>query len=159
MTLGPVNLPATMPLHASQMFSRNVLTLLQHLIKDGKPVSTSTTRSRARCASPTPARCGAVHATEALIIGHRDLHARHVPRRRADRPRAADAAHAADVRRQRGQRHHVVGALVIAGSDLGWISNVLGFLAIVLAMMNVVGGYAVTDRMLGMFKARTEEKR
>ena len=30
--LGPLNLPATMPLHASQMFSRNVLTLLQHLI-------------------------------------------------------------------------------------------------------------------------------
>lgn len=33
--LGPVNLPATMPYHASQMYARNVLTLLQHLIKDG----------------------------------------------------------------------------------------------------------------------------
>jgi NAD(P) transhydrogenase subunit alpha len=33
--LGPQNLPSTLPLHASQMFSRNVLTLLQHLIKDG----------------------------------------------------------------------------------------------------------------------------
>ena len=52
----------------------------------------------------------------------------------------------------------VVGALIIAGSGLGWISNVLGFIAIVLAMMNVAGGYAVTDRMLGMFKARSEEK-
>jgi H+-translocating NAD(P) transhydrogenase subunit alpha len=46
----------------------------------------------------------------------------------------------------------VVGALVIAGSGYGWISTVLGFLAIVLAMMNVVGGYAVTDRMLQMFR-------
>jgi NAD(P) transhydrogenase subunit alpha len=46
----------------------------------------------------------------------------------------------------------VVGALLIAGADLGWISNVLGFLAVVLAMINVVGGYAVTDRMLLMFK-------
>jgi len=37
--LGPVNLPATMPMHASQMFSRNVLTLLQHLItKEGELV-------------------------------------------------------------------------------------------------------------------------
>lgn len=36
--LGPLNLPATMPLHASQMFSRNVLTLLQHLMKDGQVV-------------------------------------------------------------------------------------------------------------------------
>jgi NAD(P) transhydrogenase subunit alpha len=36
--VGPLNLPATTPLHASQMFSRNVLTLLQHLIKDGQVV-------------------------------------------------------------------------------------------------------------------------
>ena len=33
--MGPVNLPSTLPMHASQMFSRNVLTLLQHLIRDG----------------------------------------------------------------------------------------------------------------------------
>lgn len=32
------------------------------------------------------------------------------------------------------------------------VGKVLGFLAIVFAMMNVVGGYAVTDRMLEMFK-------
>ena len=32
--IGAVNLPATVPFHASQMLSRNVLTLLQHLIKD-----------------------------------------------------------------------------------------------------------------------------
>lgn len=50
----------------------------------------------------------------------------------------------------------VVGALVIAGSDLGWISTVLGFLAVVFAMVNVAGGYAVTDRMLRMF---SKEKR
>jgi NAD(P) transhydrogenase subunit alpha len=35
--MGPTNLPATVPYHASQMFSRNVVTLLQHLInKDGQ---------------------------------------------------------------------------------------------------------------------------
>lgn len=51
----------------------------------------------------------------------------------------------------------VVGALIIAGAGLGWISTVLGFLAVTLAMINVVGGYAVTDRMLLMFKK--EEKR
>ncbi len=33
--VGAANIPATMPAHASQMFSRNVLTLLQHLDKDG----------------------------------------------------------------------------------------------------------------------------
>jgi NAD(P) transhydrogenase subunit alpha len=51
----------------------------------------------------------------------------------------------------------VVGALIVAGADLGWISNVLGFLAVVFAMINVIGGYTVTDRMLQMF--RKEEKR
>lgn len=33
--LGPTNLPATMPQHASQMYARNVSAFLQHLIKDG----------------------------------------------------------------------------------------------------------------------------
>lgn len=34
--IGPVNLPATMPVHASQMYSKNLLTLVQHLVKDGE---------------------------------------------------------------------------------------------------------------------------
>jgi NAD(P) transhydrogenase subunit alpha len=34
--LAPLNLPSTVPTHASQMFSRNVLALLQHLIRDGE---------------------------------------------------------------------------------------------------------------------------
>jgi H+-translocating NAD(P) transhydrogenase subunit alpha len=33
--IGPVNLPSTVPLHASQMYSKNVLALLQHLIREG----------------------------------------------------------------------------------------------------------------------------
>lgn len=49
-----------------------------------------------------------------------------------------------------------VGAIVVAGSGLGWISTVLGFLAVVFAMINVVGGYAVTNRMLQMFKKKPE---
>jgi NAD(P) transhydrogenase subunit alpha len=35
MILGPVNLPAAMPLHASQMYGRNIGTFLQHLVRDG----------------------------------------------------------------------------------------------------------------------------
>jgi NAD(P) transhydrogenase subunit alpha len=34
--IGETNVPATMPLHASQMYSRNVSALLDHLIKDGE---------------------------------------------------------------------------------------------------------------------------
>lgn len=52
----------------------------------------------------------------------------------------------------------VVGALLVAGAGFGWLSNVLGFLAIVFAMMNVVGGYTVTDRMLEMFKKSPREE-
>lgn len=48
----------------------------------------------------------------------------------------------------------VVGALIVAGGGHGWISAVLGFLAVVFAMINVAGGYLVTDRMLGMFKRK-----
>ena len=50
----------------------------------------------------------------------------------------------------------VVGALVVAGGDFGWVSTTFGFLAIVCAMMNVAGGYAVTDRMLAMFRTRDD---
>ncbi|MGH7656973.1 MAG: NAD(P) transhydrogenase subunit alpha [Gemmatimonadales bacterium] len=50
----------------------------------------------------------------------------------------------------------IVGALMVAGGGYGWISTVLGFGAVVFAMMNVVGGYAVTDRMLRMFRRKPE---
>jgi NAD(P) transhydrogenase subunit alpha len=52
----------------------------------------------------------------------------------------------------------IVGALLIAGSDFGpgrqWINVVFGFLAMTFATINVVGGFVVTDRMLGMFKRK-----
>ncbi len=46
----------------------------------------------------------------------------------------------------------IVGALAVAGSGGGWIATALGITAVALAMNNVVGGYAVTDRMLRMFR-------
>jgi NAD(P) transhydrogenase subunit alpha len=52
----------------------------------------------------------------------------------------------------------IVGALVVAGGGFGWVSRAFGFGAVVLAMMNVVGGYAVTDRMLQMFTKKPEVK-
>jgi NAD(P) transhydrogenase subunit alpha len=48
----------------------------------------------------------------------------------------------------------MVGALVAAGSDLGGMATVLGVLAVTFATINVVGGYMVTNRMLGMFKKK-----
>jgi NAD(P) transhydrogenase subunit alpha len=46
----------------------------------------------------------------------------------------------------------LVGALIVAGSGSGWISAALGFIAVALATVNVVGGYVVTQRMLRMFR-------
>ena len=49
----------------------------------------------------------------------------------------------------------IVGAILIAGSiGSGLFMTVVGFLAVVLATANVVGGFVVTDRMLEMFKKR-----
>ena len=46
----------------------------------------------------------------------------------------------------------LVGSLVLAGSDHGTLSNVLGFVAVTSATINVVGGFLITDRMLKMFQ-------
>lgn len=48
----------------------------------------------------------------------------------------------------------VVGAILSAGMQHSTLTAVLGFLAVVLAMVNVVGGYLVTHRMLGMFRKK-----
>src|SRR3989475_5731288 len=52
----------------------------------------------------------------------------------------------------------LVGALLIAASASSPVTIVLGFLAVVLATTNVVGGFVVTDRMLEMFKGRQAAK-
>ena len=49
----------------------------------------------------------------------------------------------------------LVGALLAAGSDTSpMLVNVLGFLAVTFAPINVIGGYLVTNRMLSMFKRK-----
>ena len=54
----------------------------------------------------------------------------------------------------------IVGALIVAGSgNQDGLIRVVGFVAVVLAAANVVGGFVVTDRMLEMFKKRDPPKR
>lgn len=49
----------------------------------------------------------------------------------------------------------IVGALIAAGSiENEVLSTIIGTVAVVFAMINVVGGYLVTDRMLAMFKGK-----
>ncbi|RVW05969.1 NAD(P) transhydrogenase subunit alpha [Rhodococcus spongiicola] len=53
----------------------------------------------------------------------------------------------------------VLGALVVLGhlpSDAPWSIKIILFVALVFGTLNVVGGFVVTDRMLGMFKSRKD---
>jgi H+-translocating NAD(P) transhydrogenase subunit alpha len=50
----------------------------------------------------------------------------------------------------------IIGAIIVMGeADAGnYLALILGFLAVILGTLNVVGGFVVTDRMLEMFKSR-----
>ena len=48
----------------------------------------------------------------------------------------------------------ILGAVLAVGGDQSTLGAVLGFIALVLATVNVVGGFMVTHRMLGMFRSR-----
>ena len=52
----------------------------------------------------------------------------------------------------------IIGALLIAGAVGNPARAILGFVAVMLAMINVVGGFVVTDRMLEMFKRKPDDK-
>jgi len=47
----------------------------------------------------------------------------------------------------------VVGAIVLVGEHKDTLSAILGFIAVVAATSNIVGGFLITDRMLKMFKS------
>jgi H+-translocating NAD(P) transhydrogenase subunit alpha len=52
----------------------------------------------------------------------------------------------------------LIGALVVAGAAGEPLGTILGFVAIVFATINVIGGFMVTDRMLEMFKKKEGDK-
>ena len=54
----------------------------------------------------------------------------------------------------------IIGAIIVMGkaeSD-NYLALILGFLAVILGTLNVVGGFVVTNRMLEMFKGKKEKK-
>jgi len=54
----------------------------------------------------------------------------------------------------------IVGSIIVLGNTAAdnYVGLVLGFVAVVLATLNVVGGFAVTNRMLEMFKKKPAKK-
>lgn len=52
----------------------------------------------------------------------------------------------------------IVGAIIVMGHAESTLSLILGFIAVILGTLNVVGGFVVTDRMLEMFKKKPAKK-
>src|SRR5918912_920880 len=54
----------------------------------------------------------------------------------------------------------IIGAIIVMGKAEAnnYLALVLGFLAVILGTLNVVGGFVVTDRMLEMFKSKKKQK-
>ena len=54
----------------------------------------------------------------------------------------------------------LLGALVVCAVNASGnqLAMILSFVAVILATINIVGGYAVTDRMLGMFRKKEDKK-
>jgi len=52
----------------------------------------------------------------------------------------------------------LVGSIAIAGAEKSQLSTILGTIAVICSMANVIGGFVITDRMLKMFKKREPER-
>jgi NAD(P) transhydrogenase subunit alpha len=52
----------------------------------------------------------------------------------------------------------IVGSMIVLGNATTTAETILGFVAMILATLNVVGGFTVTDRMLGMFNTKPRDR-
>lgn len=52
----------------------------------------------------------------------------------------------------------IIGAIIVMGHADNMVALILGFLAVVLGTLNVVGGFVVTDRMLEMFNKKKKKQ-
>lgn len=52
----------------------------------------------------------------------------------------------------------LIGGITVTGSSTSLVQTIIGVIAILLGAINLVGGFVVTDRMLGMFKSKKVAK-
>ena len=148
-----------MAVHASQLFARNVVALLEHLAPEGELRldwdDEITAGTCVRASARRPRRVSLQLVTEltilvlAIFLGFEVISKvptmLHTPLMSG-----TNAIHGIVI----------VGAILVAGrEDADTLTQVVGFLAVVLATANVVGGFVVTDRMLEMFKRRRRAAR
>lgn len=48
----------------------------------------------------------------------------------------------------------IIGSIIVMGESESMVYQIIGFVAVILGTLNVVGGFVVTDRMLEMFKKK-----
>ena len=167
--VSPLNLPATMPEHASQLYARNVQSLLELMLDDegeaepglrgrGHRRGVRRARRRDRPRGRQEDRGGADRLmlvtnlailvlaafTGYLIISKVPEHAAHAAHERHERRSTASSC--------------VGGILVLGLGADGFLNKLLLVIAIAFGTINVVGGFLVTDRMLEMFKSKPKEQ-
>ncbi len=159
--VGETNLPATMPLHASQMYSRNLASFVALLVHDGRlepDFEDEIVRDDMRHARRASAQGGGAGMTPELVasltifalavfLGF-ELIARVPTLLHTPLMSGTNAIHGIIV----------VGAMLVAGTADSDLQRGLAFVAIVFGTINVVGGFLVTDRMLEMFRRRPERR-
>ena len=170
-------MPSTIPYHASQMYASNVTSFLKLMVKKGelavdredeiiRETLVTLGRRGGECARGGAIRSGAGASRRrkvrmgnyetdlwvfmlAAFLGFQLIRGvsplLHTPLMSLTNAISAIA---------------VVGAILITGEkDASTLSRILGFSAVLLAVLNVVSGYLITDRMLKMFKKREPEKK
>ena len=151
--VGLTNLASLMAADASRLYSRNVAALLQHLAPGGElaldfddeiTAGACVTRERQAGMNALPLVIEVTILVLAVFLGFEVISKvptmLHTPLMSG-----TNAIHGIVI----------VGAILVAGQpDADTLTRVVGFVAVVLATANVVGGFVVTDRMLEMFKRR-----
>ncbi len=163
----PLNLPATMPEHASELYAKNIASLLDLLIKDGEAGTGFRRRSdrgfmrHARRERRRKLERGFRKMYDQLLANLAILvlsgfvgfaviskvpNTLHTPLMSG-----TNAIHGIVL----------VGALVVLGrvEHPSLAEQIILFVAVVFGTLNVVGGFVVTDRMLGMFKGKKGRRR
>ena len=171
--LAPLNVPSTMAEHASQLYARNIQSLLGLMIsEDGRAGARlrgrdhrrgvhhpRTARSSTRAPRPRPRRPPSQETDDGQARHrHRRPRARRLRRLRGDLEGPEHAAHAADVGHQRDPRDRRARRAAADARVHGVLEHVLLVIAITFGTINVIGGFLVTDRMLEMFKRKDPPK-
>ena len=167
--ISPVNLPSDMAAHASQLYAKNVENLLGLLLDEEGKLSLNfddevvagaclthegeiKNERAAGAAGPREAADGSV--TELVIfvlaafVGFAVI------------SKVPTTLHT-PLMSQTNAIHGIVmlGGLIVAGVADGFLEQLIGFIAIAFGAINIVGGFMVTDRMLGMFVRKPKTRR